>query len=546
MTDTLAPDTGHTPGEHPGTIEHVDPHALILDANVRDEAALDARFVASIGEHGVLIPIAAVRGEDGRLRVRAGQRRTLAAREAGLPTVPVYVRTAAEADETAQLVARVTEQIVENDQRRQLTDAQRARGIQQMIDAGVSIPRVAKKLSVPKDTVKAAAVVAKSDAAMRGLAEGQFSLDEAAAITEFEDMPGALSRLTQAAGTARFEHTVAQLREEKASAEAEAQAAQGFVERGFTWLSDRPQEWDPDCIPLYRLHTADGAPADERAVTDPAHWAVQFYEADAVVDVQTGAVVDEDDVDWDTRDDPGATPADGLRHAATVTEATVFVPHYFCLDYRAAGLTPDPWFARNAGMVDTEAGDRGEPDAGARAAARVRAEAERAEADKRERRKVLALNKLGAAALCVRREFVSRLLARRTPPKGAAIFVADALARDSYLLTGHNNAETIVALLGLDGPGSVAKVASTLPASGDARAQVLTLALVLGALEARTPKEAWRNAATGHWSQHVTCADYLRWLAANGYTLAPVEEIITGAQTADEVYEQYLTEAAGK
>src|ERR1700752_3923775 len=64
------------------------------DANVRDAAAIDAEFVASVKEHGVLTPIAAVRGRDGVVRVRAGQRRTLAAREAGLPTVPVYVRPA--------------------------------------------------------------------------------------------------------------------------------------------------------------------------------------------------------------------------------------------------------------------------------------------------------------------------------------------------------------------------------------------------------------------------------------------------------------------
>ncbi len=29
----------------------------------------------------------------------------------------------------------------------------------------------------------------------------------------------------------------------------------------------------------------------------------------------------------------------------------MFAPEYFCLDYRAAGLTPENGFARNAGMV---------------------------------------------------------------------------------------------------------------------------------------------------------------------------------------------------
>lgn len=550
MTDTLVPE--HANSEQPalGGIEHVDPHALVLDVNVRDDAALDAQFVASIKEHGVLIPIAAIRGDDGQLRVRAGQRRTLAARAAALTTVPVYVRSAAADDDTAHLVARVTEQIVENDQRRALTDAQRARGIQQMIDAGVSITRVAKKLSVAKDTVKAAAVVAKSDAAMQGLADGQLSLTEAAAITEFEDMPGAIARLTQVAGTARFEHVVAQLREEKASAEAEAQATHSYTQRGFTVLDERPRFCDPQCVPLEHLRTPDDQRADEQVVTDPAQWAVLLFETEALVDVDTGAVVDQNDVDWDTEEHPEATPSDGLRHARTVTDATVFTPQYFCVDYRAAGLTPDPWFARNAGIAEADA-DAGSPieldnDHDTREAQRQRDEAQRAEAHKRERRKVLALNKLGAAALSVRREFVTKLLARKTPPKGAAIFIADCLARDSYLLTGHNNAETIAELLGLGGARSVADVASSLSANGDARAQVITLALVLGALEARTPKDAWRAAGTSHWSHHATSGDYLQFLVANGYTLAPVEEAVTGAKTADSVYDQYLADAAAQ
>ena len=52
-------------------------------------------------------------------------------------------------------------------------------------------------------------------------------------------------------------------------------------------------------------------------------------------------------------------------------------------------------------------------------------------------------------------------------------------------------------------------MAAGLAANGDGRAQVITLALVLGALEARTPKDAWRN-TTPSWSHHVGSAEYLR------------------------------------
>ena len=72
--------------------------------------------------------------------------------------------------------------------------------------------------------------------------------------------------------------------------------------------------------------TADGAEADEQAVTEPAHWAVLLYEDTALCDVDSGELVDEDDVDWDTEDDADATPAEGKRHATSVTEATVVAP----------------------------------------------------------------------------------------------------------------------------------------------------------------------------------------------------------------------------
>jgi ParB family chromosome partitioning protein len=131
--------------------------------------------------------------------------------------------------------------------------------------------------------------------------------------------------------------------------------------------------------------------------------------------VATGEIVeDEDDVDWDTEDNAEATPAEGKRHAASVTETTVFAPEYFCIDYRAAGLQPADWFARRAGMVEIDGDATVDLDDDAREAARAQALAERAEAEKHERRKVLALNKLGAAAITVRRDFVRKLLTRDT------------------------------------------------------------------------------------------------------------------------------------
>ncbi|OBG71000.1 MULTISPECIES: ParB N-terminal domain-containing protein [unclassified Mycobacterium] len=523
-----------------GTLEHLDPMLLDIGDNVRDDAALSKAFIANIAENGVLVPITGVRDPERPevVRVRNGQRRTLAAREVGLSSVPVYVLPRTAVDASQETIDRIVHQIVTNDQKRDLTDAQRARGIQQMIDAGMSVTKVAKRLSVPKDAVKAAHAAAGSATAMDALASGQLSLAEAAAITEFEDMPGAVDRLMRSAGGTWFEHTVAQLRQERAADEARAHAAQPFADKGFTILEDRPDSWDPACIPLHHLVTADGDEADDTAVTTPAHWAVYLVEDTARCDVDTGEVVDEETVDWDTEDQPDATPAEGLRHANTVTEKDVFTPDYYCLDYRATGLRPQSWFARQAGLVDTDTGEAVDLDDDAR----QQAAAERAEADKRERRKVLALNKLGDAALSVRREFVKKLLTRKIPPKGAALFVAECLARDGALLTTHNALDTTAELLGVDNGQAVAKLVADLPANGDGRAQVLTLALVLGALESRTPKDAWRN-NTGWWGHHVGSGEYLRWLSDNDYPLAPVERVVTKTESADEVYEQYLADA---
>ena len=85
--------------------------------------------------------------------MRNGQRRTLGAREVGLATVPVYVVTASAGDEAAEAVERIVHQIVTNDQKADLTDAQRARGIQQMIDVGLSASKVAKILRTKTKSV---------------------------------------------------------------------------------------------------------------------------------------------------------------------------------------------------------------------------------------------------------------------------------------------------------------------------------------------------------------------------------------------------------
>ena len=364
---------------------------------------------------GVLVPLTAVRSEDGKtVTIRNGQRRTLGAREVGLASVPVYVLPASASDETAEAVERIVHQIVTNDQKADLTDAQRARGIQQMIDAGLTAAKVAKKLSVSRDVVKAATTAAASPAAMDALNSGQLSLVEAAALTEFEEAgPEVLQQLLDAAGGPQFDHTVAQLRQERETAKAYAEAAESYTARGYRVLDEQPVWRDTSCVELRWLRTPEGDEVTEEAITNPAHWAVRLEEEVAFVDRETGEPVEEDSIDFATEDDPRREAEEGLRHFSTVQEKAVFTPEWFCTDYQGAGLDLEA-FLKNArpivhGQGHTAAGDDDE------AEARARREAEEAEAAKRARRKVLALNKLGAAAATVRREHVSKLLARPHP-----------------------------------------------------------------------------------------------------------------------------------
>lgn len=138
----------------------------------------------------------------------------------------------------------------------------------------------------------------------------------------------------------------------------------------------------------------------------------------AFVDRETAERVDEDAIDFATEDDPKRDAEEGLRHFSTVMEKTVFTPEWFCIDHQGAGLELHAFLKNTCPIVHGE-GETGGDDSGDEAAARARREAEEAEAAKRERRKVLALNKLGDAAASVRREFVR---------KGAAIFVAGCVA----------------------------------------------------------------------------------------------------------------------
>jgi ParB family chromosome partitioning protein len=479
-----------------GSVENIDPEALQFEDNVRDQVDLDKDFLASLREHGVIVPILAVRDAEGNTLVREGQCRTLGAREVGLATVPVYVLPADATDADTATVERIVQQMVANDQRHGLTNSQRARAIQQMLDTGMSATKVAKKLSMPREAVSAAGAASKSAAAMSALDEGQLDFGQAEVLAEFEDDADAVERLLRAAryGGQQFEHTVSTLRTRRSLDALYAETEKPYAEAGFTILQDRPSWSDPSAVAMEYLRTADGAEVPEDCEKKPEHWAVVLTEDYAYVNAESGEPVDADDLDDATEYDEDAEPAEGLRHYSSVTEETVLVPEWFCLNPDAAGveIIESVREAHNRRRShDDTAAEVGSPEAIAER------EAQRQEEDRRERRKVLVLNRLGDAAQVVRRDFVSKLLAPKTAPKGAAMFVAHCLTRDPYILTQNHGSGLTAELLGVGDERGVRALVNDLSTNIDARAQVITLAVVLGALEARTDKSAWRNARSG-------------------------------------------------
>lgn len=235
-------------------LENLDPTTLTIDANVRRDVNLTPEFRASIREHGVLQPVVAYRTDKGA-HVLYGQRRTLASVEENLPSIPVYVvDSEADAD-------RLAKQIVENDQRQALTDQDRTEAFHQMSLLGVSPAQIAKKTGAKKTTVETALKVRGNEKATKVLAQG-WTLDQSAALMEFEDDEDAVTELSGALedDPAQFDHTVAYLRRKRRAQQILAAAIAEYEAKGITVVEDAAPTM-PQHQYTHRLDRADGTPA---------------------------------------------------------------------------------------------------------------------------------------------------------------------------------------------------------------------------------------------------------------------------------------------
>ncbi|PPF71950.1 hypothetical protein C5C95_05595 [Rathayibacter sp. AY1B7] len=113
---------------------------------------------------------------------------------------------------------RIVQQIIENDQRAELSVADRTAAWAQLAFEGVSAAAIAKRTGTKTDAVKKGLAVAESATVTSVLHEHELTLDQAAVLLEFEDDADARATLIEVAihDPARFEHTAQTLRDEAA------------------------------------------------------------------------------------------------------------------------------------------------------------------------------------------------------------------------------------------------------------------------------------------------------------------------------------------
>jgi ParB family chromosome partitioning protein len=212
----------------------LDPRTLLVETNVRAEANLTPRFLKSIRDNGVLSPILVQRTEQG-LRVRAGQRRTLAAVEVGLEAIPAMI---VQGDEDQ--VRRLREQMAENDDRQSLRHADYVAAFEQMTLLGVSAVEIANTTGHSTSDVKAALTVAKTKKAKAVQAKYDLTLDQAAVLAEFENDTEAVKALTEIAikNPDRFAHAAQQRRDDRDAAARLAEAVKALADAGVKQVTN--------------------------------------------------------------------------------------------------------------------------------------------------------------------------------------------------------------------------------------------------------------------------------------------------------------------
>jgi ParB family chromosome partitioning protein len=453
-----------------GTVVRVDPATLIVAANVRSNTKVTKEFVASVKQHGVLVPITAQEAEDG-LRVVDGQRRTLAAVEAGVTEVPVFVVAPLED------AARIVDQVVVNEHRAELDDVEQVLAMKELEQLGVSAAAIAKRTGAKRKAVDAALTVASNPATTAVMRDRQLTLDDAVLLAEFTDDEDAtgrlLSRMEDGHGV---EHLAQQIRNERHT-EAELERVRDEIrEKGLPLLDRAPTYDDKELLDVTNVNAS-----PEGGDLDPA---VALAEAP-------------NDVFAFAKRTHGGWGVSGGEYKQE--------PDTFSIGYavkRSAVLEHGWWHysLRNAP---------------------VELSAEEQAAAKEERRKARETTKAWTAATAVRVSWLQELLQRKAMPKGWELLSVQQAFVNQY---GYPWG-TVLGLLGVERSENgldkhdLVEYVDAHPT----RATQVAVALAVGAVEGA--HEFDRKG----WQLVHSAKPYLGLLASWGYELADVErEVVEG------------------
>ena len=360
---------------------------------------------------------------------------------------------------------RIIQQYITNEHRAGLTDTDRAEAWRQLALDGMSVTAIAKQTGTKRTTVKTGLAVAESDIAKTAVTQHALTLDQALILTEFEDDPDALAELTSIAAhdPESFDHYAQRHLDDKATKEEIAALRAQYEADGYT-VMDYPAWGDEDVAFLHDLLTADGERVTEENYAGKDGHAIAIGERWGSIDIA-----------------------------------------HVVVNWREHGLT-----SIRHNQPNTRSGSM-------------------TEEEKAERRRVVANNKAWVSAEKVRRAWVTKLLGRKRLPSQALAFAATVIADNRNEVAraasdGHDMAATLLSLDGQRHYGQPHPIAAMTQATPTKAGHAL-LAVALGALEAATNKNSWRN------PDQATRA-YLDQLAAWGYTLSDVETLITDPDSA--------------
>ncbi len=292
----------------------------------------------------------------------------------------------------------------------------------------------------------------------------------------FEDDPEAVKALVAAAKTGQFDHTLQRLRDARAENQRRADLEDRVRQEG-TLLVENPT-WQNTTKYLADLRTDDGREAltIEGHQDCPGHAACLATQW-GYLDPVTGALIAEaaETAEDDSEEQDTARPQ----------WTSLLTIRYVCTDplqYGHHSRYPDAHTpAARPKLADMSEDEQ--------------------QAARAQRRDVIESDRAWTSAERVRRTWLRTFVARKTPPKGSAAFLAEAVAADADLLARIGGNQLAANILGCEkkGFGRNTQMATLAAQASEQRAQVIVLAQVLAAYEDATIRDHWR-----HRAEHTT------------------------------------------